>query len=300
MSDFDPLGIVIHGTDAVPAVRARMYASTELASQPPQYDLAIAALARHAHVPLRHVVDIGCNSGDLIRQAVRRSRLPHVAITGVEVLPYEEATYFSDMSPQVPADPYEPAFSFVQTSATSSELPVERASADAVLALNMLFRAEKIPAWLLAMRSLLRPDGVLAVSSNFKTHAAVRHWTARMALLDVSIEQNLWSFGMPPPAKKVYFPDIVELVRSMPGLRIEQEIVQKSVSVITADTIDEYLASIMFDAPRTDLPARYHRIFREHVRQRGMERLKRSLDRGQPLFDSVHRGILIARRTGRQ
>jgi ubiquinone/menaquinone biosynthesis C-methylase UbiE len=244
------------------------------------------------------ILDIGCSSGQFILEAAQKAGIKSRLI-GLD--PDPELVQF------LPDDVDTSRFTFLE--GKGEDIPLPDNSVQVVAAHNVIFRAANVAKMLAEMKRVTKPNGLVVISSNFRSHATYRHDFEEMVadLMSVSMRKT---FDPPViPAEKCYFEDLPKKLAEIGELRSIGEEIQGCDAVITRDRVNAYMTPILFSFNRTNLPEsrELRSQWRQTVRKVVEPYIEHEIDTQElenqvngssktPYFaDIIHRGMIVAR-----
>ncbi|MEU5726770.1 methyltransferase domain-containing protein [Micromonospora sp. NPDC047738] len=234
--------------------------------QTPAYDLPAIVIENLATVT-GTVADIGCGNGHYLRRL--RTRRPDLTTIGIDIA----VGILRQTPPPVAV-------------ADAAALPLQNESVDAVLAMHMLYHITDTEAGLAELTRILRPRGILVVSTNANNdkHELDDLWAAAAA--DV--------LGTPNGPRRISLSSRFPLDDAQDRLRphvsdIHLIDLRGTITVTEPQPVLDHLASYRAWAHQTGVPfeATLHRV---------RERLTEAIDRDGTFLISGHGGILVCRR----
>ena len=212
------------------------------------------------------VVDVGCGNGNDVRD-LRRAGFGGT-IVGADLSVGMLATVAPLGVPVVNAD--------------AGALPLRDGAADVALAMHMLYHCPDIAATVRELRRVVRPGGVLVVSTNSSVHLQElrEHWTAALSeVTGAAVEP--WRSA----ASRFTLEDAPRVL----GAAFDEVEVQRTDNAIVVPDVDplvDYVAS-------TRELSGFH--VDDDVWSSALEQLERRLSRVLPLRGTVVKGVLVCR-----
>lgn len=234
--------------------------------QTPAYDLP-AIVIENLTAVAGTITDVGCGSGGYLRRL--RAERPDLTTIGIDIA----AGILREAPPPVAV-------------ADAAALPLQNNSVDAVLAMHMLYHVPDTDAGVAELTRILRPHGVLIVSTNATDdkHELDDLWSAAAA--DV--------LGIPTGPRRISLSSRFPLDHAQDRLHPHVSDVHLidlpgTITVTDPRPVLDHLSSYGAWAHQTGVPF-------EPTLQRVRERLSEAIDRDGAFVISGHGGILVCRR----
>ncbi|MFI7645149.1 class I SAM-dependent methyltransferase [Micromonospora sp. NPDC049460] len=234
--------------------------------QTPTYDLPAIVIENLATVT-GTIADVGCGNGRYLRRL--RTERPDLTTIGIDIA----AGILREIPPPVAV-------------ADASALPLQNESVDAVLAMHMLYHVTDTEAGLAELTRVLRPHGILIISTNATDdkHELDDLWSAAAA--DV--------LGTPTGPRRISLSSRFPLNHARDRLRpyvTDTHLIDLggTITVTEPQPVLDHLASYRAWAHQTGVPF-------EPTLHRVRERLTEAIDRDGVFVISGNGGILVCRR----